>query len=599
MIRVRSRFMNKVALVVATNSILAASYAHAQKVQIEANVAVGTGWHPWYEVKTDPDNELNLILCGSRWDANRNALYSFVYASTDGGKTWQVALEDRSSAWVGETSCAIGPRHVAYFVSEASKVIDGVPHHHLGTTRVFVSTDGGRQWAEASRTAWADYSTSAVNAINGNLFTFYNNSGTYDVGRNWGSTIGLLKFSPDGKIVSGPFLDPAMKELNYLGVFPSHAVALRDGTVIALFFGARDTPNGKVYDLGMERAGLSPSSLPALSIIASTKKCLNLDGYSLTYDALRGNLLVAYSEEAEGACRLILAASHDAGRTWVKKILAGSLGTLRNGINHVSMAWRQNNTLGLLWEDSGNWRFAIVKDSAAVEPPIELVSRGNNVAISNDSLMTVVSEPGAVQRQGSNPGVTVGLNVRAMTGVVWRSSGLIASRNAFYAFSPNVVLGGEGLCLTILSSAGESTPAANQPGIQDSSDEDVTRRIVLLYGRAQSFDRATGMLSIELRLGNRGDTPIRLPIRLEVKQISSQAGKLSVLNADNGLSGPGAMWDLSSIVAGDQIPPGATTYNTFCLLFHIDVTDGSIPTYDLLDAAVSVLAKRSSVDKEK
>jgi hypothetical protein len=568
-------------------------------VQLESKVAIGTGWHPWYEVKADPDDRLNLILCGSRWDANRNALYGFVYASSDGGKTWRVALEDRSTTWVSDTSCAFGPRHSAYFISEASKVIDGLPHHHLGTARLFVSTDGGQQWAEASKTAWADYSTSAVSDISGNLFTFYNNSGMHDVDKDWGSTIGLLKFSPDGKTVSGPFLDSAMKERNYLGVFPSHAVSLRDGTVVALFFGGRDTQKGREYDLGLERAGLSPSSSPTFNVIASTKKCLNLDGYSLTYDAVRENLLVAYSEEAEGACRLMLAVSRDAGKTWTKKILLSSPGSFRGGINHVSLVERQDDTLGLLWEDSGNWWFAIVTEAGVVEAPIKLISRGKEVAISNDSLMTVVYEPGGAQPQGGNPGVTVGLNVRAMTGVVWRSNGLMASGNEFCAFSPNQVPGGEGLLLTVLSHTEKSERPATPSRIQDPSEEDVTKQVVLLYGRAQSFNKATGMLSIELRLGNRGDTPIRIPIRLEVKQISSRAGKVSILNADNGLTGSGAMWDISGIVAGDQIPPGATTYNTFRLSFHIDVSDGSIPTYNLLDAAVSVLASPYSVDKKK
>ncbi len=273
-----SRAMLSLVCSLVMSSVAAPPFAHAQKVQVESKIPVGRGWHPWYEVKVDPDNALNLILCGSRWDATRNALYAFVYASSDEGKSWRVALEDRSSTWVGETSCAFGSGHTAYFVSEASRVIDGVSHHHLGSTRLFTSTDGGQHWVEGSKTAWADYSTSAVSAVSGNVFTFYNNSGTRDVDRNWGSTIGLLRFSPDGKTVSGPFLDATMRERNYVGVFPSHAVALRDGTVAALFFGARDTKNRREYDLGMEFASLSPSSSPNYSIIASTRKCLNLDG---------------------------------------------------------------------------------------------------------------------------------------------------------------------------------------------------------------------------------------------------------------------------------------------------------------------------------
>jgi len=599
MIPVGSRSVISLVWLFAMSSLAAAPFAHAQRAQIESKITVGRGWHPWYEVKVDPDNALNLILCGSRWDAALNALYAFVYASSDGGKSWRVALEDRNSTWVAETSCAFGSGDTAYFIAEASKVIDGVTHHHLGSTRLFISADGGQQWVEAFKTAWADYSTSAVSAVSGNLFTFYNNSGTRDVDRNWGSTIGLLKFSPDGKTVSGPFVDATMRERNYLGVFPSHAVALSDGTVAALFFGARDTQNGREYDLGLERAGLSPSSSPIFSVIASTKKCLNLDGSSLTYDARREDLLVAYGEETEGACRIVLAVSRDSGKTWVKKLLPSNGGAFPGGVDHVSLAQQQDGSLGLLWEDSGNWHFAVVTDSGAAEPPIELASRPKDVSISNDSLMTVAYEPGDVPPESSGAEATVSLNVRAMTGVVWRSSGLIASRDAFYAFSPNVLKGGEGLLLTVLSPTARHEQAGNQSGVQDPLDEDVTKQIVLLYGRAQSFNKATGTLSIDLRLGNRGDTPIWTPIRLKVKQISSRVGKVSILNADNGLSGSGAMWDVSRIVVGDQIPPGATTYNTFRLSFHIELADGAIPTYNLLDTSISVLASRSLKDTNR
>ncbi len=295
----------------------------------------------------------------------------------------------------------------------------------------------------------------------------------------------------------------------------------------------------------------------------------------------------------------MLAISRDGGKTWAKKPLLSSRVTFPGGVDHVSLTQRQDGSLGLLWEDSGNWRFTIVTDSALAEPPIELVSRAKDVPISDDSLMTVIYEPGDVSSQGSSADATVNLNVRAMTGVVWRSSGLIASRNAFYAFSPNVLSGSEGLFLTVLSPASQGGQAANQSGVQDPSDKDVTKQIVLLFGRAQSFNKMTGTLSIELRLGNRGDTPIWIPIRLKVKQISSRVGKVSVLNADNGLTGSGAMWDVSDVVVGDQIPPGATTYNTFRLSFHIELTDGAMPTYNLLDTAVSVLSSKSMKDSNR
>src|ERR1700730_9401623 len=128
----------------------------------EGKMSVSDGWHPWYEAKVDPEDLRNLIICGTKWDARRNAPFGFVYNSKDGGITWQTALEDRSSAWVTEHSCTFGPGHAAYFISEAAKMVDGVMHHELGTSRLYVSTNGGISWSESIQTGWADYSTSAV-----------------------------------------------------------------------------------------------------------------------------------------------------------------------------------------------------------------------------------------------------------------------------------------------------------------------------------------------------------------------------------------------------------------------------------------------------
>src|SRR5882762_9055145 len=74
--------------------------ATAQEIRVESNVVAnppGGGWHPWYEIHADPENGGNLIICGSKWNAKDNASYGFVYSSSDGGKTWHQALEDKNS----------------------------------------------------------------------------------------------------------------------------------------------------------------------------------------------------------------------------------------------------------------------------------------------------------------------------------------------------------------------------------------------------------------------------------------------------------------------------------------------------------------------
>lgn len=566
----------------------------AQPPQVEPRITVASGWHPWYEIKSDPDESKNLIICGSRWDAARNAFYGFVYASANGGETWRTALEDRETDWVSEQSCAFGRNHTAYFVSEASKVIDGENHHDRGETRVFVSMDGGQHWRQTSSTAWSDYSTSAVSPTTGNLVTFYNDPGTYDPGRNRGSSVGALVFSPDGKRISGPFVDPAMKEINYQGVFPKNAVGLKDGSVVALYVAPRKSPAGIKYDLGIVRVELSPSPSATFSVIAWTTKCLTLDGSSLTFDEESNQLSAVYAREDGESCWLDLAISKDGGKSWARKLLSNGPKESTLGISHVSLAQGPGGILGLVWKDPERWLFATVKDGVLSGSPLELVRRPSTARVLNDSLMTIIGQSKGPQLEQSGLLPTAQVNVRAMPGVVWRSSALVRTVDRFLVVLPTVSADGEGLKSLVVSAPKEGNRHSIPSEAAGPPYEEVTGKIALLYGRAQCFDNAAGTLSIHLRIANRGDRPLRLPIRIEAEAVGSSAGKVIILNADNNLSGPGAIWDVSSSVTGNRLLPGTATYNSFPLLFQIKLAPGTIPTEHLLNLRVRVFAAKDS-----
>ena len=171
-------------------------------------------------------------------------------------------------------------------------------------------------------------------------------------------------------------------------------------------------------------------------------------------------------------------------------------------------------------------------------------------------------------------------------------SGLAASGNRFHAVFPAADGNSEGLYSATLTSGPSGDTQRNSLSRRGQYGSDVTSQIAVLYGRSQSFDNTTGTLSLEVRLANRGNIAVRTPIRLEVESVNSKVGKVTILNADNGLMGPDAVWDLSRIVSGDQIPPGETTYNTFTLQFHIDLAHaGPIVTNDLLNLSARVYAR--------
>ena len=585
----------------------------AKSLEVGARTAVGDGLHPWYEIKADASNSQNLIICGTKWDAAHNSAFGFVYASVDGGVTWQNVLEDRSTTWVTEHSCAFGPNHMAYFVSEASNVVDGTLRHELGTTRLFVSPDGGQHWEETAKTGWADYSTSAVNSASGRLYTFFNSWNTAERSEKWGSSIGLLVFSPNGKEVDGPFFDSRMRGLDYTGVFPSSAIALKDGVVVALYYGTRRGSSDLVADLGIIRADQTPAptvetTIVAHPLLASDKSCETLGDNSLAYDREQNRLFLVYLDGCRDKRQMMLTLSDDEGRTWTDSVVLVESQNPSRRAYSPSLAVGRKGVLGLLWEEgatrrSGHWLFSYIRDLGLIEPQVELSRCREEYEVSDDSLRTSLSQSKSLAAQGSNGrfGFAIMLSVFNQLSAVWRAGGLTAAGDNILAVWPSRNGDGQHLYAQAIGPPGV-IPNAESSTDSSVGDVDVTRKTAVLYGGEQRFDSSTGTLKLYLTLANRGNELIKTPIKLEAEDIKSEVGRVSALNASNGFTGPGAIWDISSALTGDQIPPG-TSSNPFCLSFHLEILpqSRSRPEGDdeILSVRMRVLASRSIPSDDK
>jgi len=572
------------------------SVARAQQIQVDTKSYVATGWHPWYEVKVDPEDPMKMIVCATEWQARKNVPFGVVYASSDAGKTWSTVLQDTSTSWVTEHSCAFGHRHLAYFVSEASKVIDGETHHDQGTTRLFVSADGGLHWAQTIATGWADYSTSVVNSVSGRLYTFFTSwPRTRDE-----RTIGLLVFSSDGKAVSGPFFDSASQASFNYSVFSSHAVALKSGTVAVLYYGKRLIHDGWTADLGVLRAGQGPEPRMESTVIAhpaadQRNNCDTLSDNSLAYDAKRNRLIVAYVEGCKSRASIMLAFSDDEGQTWTKGVVLIKSSTVTDGLYSTSLIAMPGDALGLLWQEgenrrSGRWLFSIVRQGGELEPPVELSQGSVRYEVSSDSLRTSINQAGRVSSLDMPEASTV-VNVFSELNTVWRSIGLVATGDSVLAVWQTGRSTGVHLNAALLSHS-NGTPIPQSGDTKEEPNIDVTRQTAVIVD-SQQFDRASGTLRLCLAIANRGDTAIRVPINLELQEIRSAVAKVSVADATNGMTDTGAMWNLDSIITGDRLPP-RTTSNPFWVAFKLTLPPRDSPSPEavrLLILRLKVMAR--------
>jgi hypothetical protein len=583
--------------------------AAGQQLHLERMTPVGDGLHLWYEIKSDPESQGRLIICGTKWDALANAPFGFVYFSADAGRSWRNVLEDRSSAWVTEHSCAFGPNHRAYFVSEAAKDVEGGTNPELGTTRLFLSTDSGEHWSKTLETGWADYSTSAVSKTSGRLYTFFQASWiARDAGRQRGSDLGLLVFSHDGRTVAGPYFSSGASDRGYHGIYPSDAVSLRSGAVIALYFANRQTPSGLEADLGTIRADQSNEPALARTVIAHpladiADNCVNFFNGSLAYDAEHNQISVIYMDGCRDTNRIMLATSEDEGRTWDQSVPIATPKSPHRRMDSPSLVVGSNQTLGLLWKDkatSSRWLFSNIRDGILIEPALELTRDSERAEISNDSLWTWIDQPNAPQNGApdslSEPTIT--LNLSTMLNAVWRANGLLPMNGKMLAIWSSGTAEGMGLYSGLLSkqdSGSTQVHAAETP-----TENDVTRDMLLVYGGdrqfvGQHFDNATGTINVYAALANRGQRTIKPPIKLLVEGLKSPWGTISILNATNGMPGVGAIWDMTSALTGDRIPPGAAT-NPICMSFRLKPTLGNLvpAPADLVHITVKVSARYDS-----
>ena len=583
------------------------SIAEVQKAFVQTTSVVGDGLHLWYEIKVDPEDASRLIICGTKWDALANTPFGFVYFSTDTGRTWKIALEDRSSGWVTEHSCAVGRHHLAYFVSNAATQTDIGANPVIGTARLFLSTDSGEHWAEKTKIGWTDYSTSAVSKKSERLYTFFH-AGllTRDYGQETGNALGLLVYSPDGTRVAGPYFSSGPGGNPYTGIYPSNALALPSGAVIALYYATRQGSHGTEIEVGTVRADGSPEPRVSQTVIAHLQddhsgSCLNIDSGAMTYDARRGRLIVVYQDGCDTTSRVMLTTSSDDGKTWTDSAPIAMPKNCSGRIYSPSLIAVSDGVLGLLWEDkplSPRWLFSYLENEASLDPAIALSAGSDSVPISNDSLETMIAQPSHLgPHPNSSPDAVIGVDVRSMSNGLWRTDGMVATDGGILV----VWSAGTSKGMRLYSAfIGVSSHGSHADPLQASELDDVTRNSLLVYGgepnyAGQYYDEPSRTLTICSAIRNRAEHAMRSPIEIRLQSLHSSWGSVSVVNATNALRGRGATWDISGLLTGDRIPAGAKS-NPFCMSFRFDTAPHPPTTTDvnLLSFTLKVFAKHEA-----
>jgi hypothetical protein len=234
-----------------------------------------------------------------------------------------------------------------------------------------------------------------------------------------------------------------------------------------------------------------------------------------------------------------------------------------------------------------------IRNYAVLEPPVEISSAASATQVSNDSLLTTVfSAESSKDWNASSPLSSIKVLVRSGMNDVWRAAGLARIDGKILALWSSGDSDGMRLFSGVFSLSSDSLKPLESRG------DDVTRTTSIVSKGGQRFDGKAGTLTVCLALENQGNHPLRLPVQLEVVNLSSPAGRLCVLNSTNRLNGPGAVWDISDSVTGDRLNIDSAT-DPFCLSFHLEISPKDIfaPVSDsLLNLDLRVVAAGAGID---
>lgn len=563
-------------------------------IEVGRNVQVSSGRadEAHYEVLLSAEPTNPGYLLGSSMTVPKGPGHrmfdTVVYASTDGGATWKETLHVGEGWQVADPTCAFGPGGAAY----VTFLIPGDPETRKASRMVFYrSSDYGFTWAEPLALPLIDREYLTVDHSGGKYAGRIYLHGTGHVnsiapeGGKRVSDIDIFRSLDGGKSFVGPAKLAAMEE-GHVVEGMGNGVVLSDGTFIAVtgellqeknyFQRPPFNPIGRILAITSEDGGETYG--PARKINdwfvnfdhKVTSGLVPVVAADTSSGPFKDRVYVVWPDLRNGRLQVLLSYSSDKGKTWSAPVVASDEpgnpdDTDAPDSGMPTVAVNAAGVVGVMWYDRrdnadnlGYWpRFAASLDGGMSFLPSVRISEGRS-DLSDLKRIPLYSAPGS-RGGGSFVGASKTAPLSLMLGVGLmifsggHTSGLAATADG--VFHPLWIDNRSGISqvwttsIKVREKAGLNGPAG-AAGL-----EDVTSSVALELDHA-FYDRARQLVSMEVYASNTGTREIRGPMQMRLLGLSSRLGAIAVENADNGLAGPGAIWDFTASLEGGSLKPG-------------------------------------------
>jgi hypothetical protein len=559
---------------------------------VQVSAAKASTMHGEGMIVADPTDGRRLLVCSMSNDQEIGQGI-VAYASHDRGVHWQRTFptpNDKPGG--GDPACAFGPDGVAYLT-----MIPGDSTAEQLRMPVFRSEDGGQTWHAVGVTGFLDRESIVVDGTGGRFHNRVYVHGVASPGATDGARLSVVRLytSVDGGRTFGRPAERVSPEPR--AVFPAgNGIVLSDGRWVAVF--------GELKHSG-DRSRLATAAEPENSWVKivtsddggdSLNAPVTVSGWHMPNNFLRQSslvptiaadsthgpfcdrLYVVWPDSRFGGTDVLFAYSTDRGNTWSQPTMINddrAPSPSAAAPNHLLPAVAVNSAgvVAITWLDRRD-----APDNLGWRERVRVSLDGGETFLTS----TVVAEASA-RFDGREHWPT-----SAITGGSGAPSGAGSPARLTILASPHIYFPGDYATVTadrdgvfhaywidnrtgwhqVWTASIDVAGSGIKNGSIDLADLDDLTRLITLKAMPTAYDRGAETASVTLRLINSSPKTLRGPFKLRLLRADSDVAALESVGASNGLTGPGAVWDVSSSTDGSRLDPGATS-GPFVLTFKL------------------------------
>jgi len=566
---------------------------------VQVSAAKPSTMHGEGMIAADPTDARRLVVCSMFREPEINQGVA-VYASQDGGAHWKRTFETPLAQPSGDPACAFGPDGVAYLTMIV-----------LDTTSAKVrqpmvrSEDGGQTWHGAGVTGFLDRESIVVDRTKGPFHDRVYVHGVADTFSTTGigrSALTLYASSDGGRTFGRPVERVAFGR--QYAFSSSNGVVLSDGRWVTTFLEFKkfwEAADNNILNGSMFRPPPEPEDA-WLKVVTSDdggdsmNEPIVISGWhvpnpyarqsstvpSLAVDSTKGafadRLYSVWADSRFGGIDILLSYSADRGQTWSAPIVINDdrqppLSAVAP--NHIlpSVAVNSKGVVAVTWldrrdaPDNLGWRerMRASLDGGETFLPSSVVAEAPARFDGREHWPVSTSTVG-----GGTPfhgGGLVRLLAFAPLHLYFPGdyAGLTADRDGtFYPYWIDNRTGWHQVWTAPVTVAA----TAMKNGAPDLSALDDLTQLTTLKWERSDYDRDKQTVTLTVHLDNTSRRTLEGPFKIRLIQLDSDVAALEAVGAANGLTGPGAVWDVTSFTGGSRLEPGGKS-RTFPLTFKL------------------------------